>query len=165
MHRIAIFITFVLPIQGWISSPFGMRTDPFTKQRAFHSGIDLSSRYAEAVKSVDRGEVAFAGKRSGYGRLVIVRHLDDTETYYGHLGKIFVEKGDKVVARQALGWSGMTGRSTGPHLHFEVRKEGRPVDPSKSFFKLQKRPLYYTHSPSTITKGEWIWLLPQKKTL
>ncbi len=119
----------LLPVQGWISSPYGYRVDPFTKQHSFHSGVDISSHYATAVKAALDGSVSFAGKRKGYGNLVVVDHRNSVQTYYGHLGKIFVEQGNNVVAGQAVGWSGMTGRSTGPHVHFEVRKKNSPVDP------------------------------------
>lgn len=123
-------VVLVLPVQGWVSSPFGLRHDPYTHRVAFHSGIDISSKYAEAVKAVRNGVISFAGKRAGYGNLVTVSHGDGLETYYGHLGRIFVASGESVVAGQALGWTGMTGRSTGPHVHFEVRKRGIPVSPS-----------------------------------
>lgn len=127
MRNCVAILIFALPIYGMVSSPFGMRSDPYTRSPAFHSGVDISGKYALAVKSMKSGAVAFAGKRSGYGKLVIVSHGDGFETYYAHLGRIFVNVGENVVAGQALGWMGMTGRATGPHVHFELRRHGKPL--------------------------------------
>lgn len=130
-------MTFMLPVQGWISSPFGMRLDPFTRHHAFHSGIDISSKYATGIKTTAGGKVQFAGKRKGYGKLVVISHGDSIETYYGHLGRVFVKKGETVVGGQMVGWTGLTGRTTGPHVHYEIRINNVPINPmtASSFLK------------------------------
>jgi len=132
LWRIAVLI--ILPIQGYVSSPFGLRFDPIAKEVRFHTGVDIASAYAVAVKAVDAGTVSFAGKKKGYGNLVIVKGEDDLDRYYGHLGRIFVGKNDNVVRGQVLGWTGLTGRTTGAHVHYEVRVKGVPVDPFRENF-------------------------------
>ncbi len=127
-------MAFMLPVQGWIASPFGMRHDPFTHRVAFHSGVDIDGAYATPVKAVAEGVVKFAGKKAGYGQLVIVGHKTGFETYYGHLGRIFVREGDGVVKEQAVGWMGLTGRTTGPHVHYEVRINDIPINPLRRNF-------------------------------
>lgn len=132
MRIYALILIFALPVHGWISSPFGVRHDPFTSRQAFHSGVDIAQKYASAVKCVKPGDVTFAGKKTGYGNLVIINHENGLQIYYGHLGRIFVSPGQKVVEGQNLGWMGMTGRATGSHVHFEVRQNGFPIKPNFS---------------------------------
>jgi len=112
-----------------LTSEFGMRTDPFTGQPAFHPGIDLAVDRGTAIHSVQPGIVTFSGWKSEYGRVVIVQHDDGTESVYGHNAKNLVKAGSQVDEATVLGLSGSTGRSTGPHLHFEVRKHGKAVNP------------------------------------
>ena len=112
-----------------ISSRFGYRKDPFTGRRAFHSGVDFAPGYgASAVAAMD-GYVKYAGYMGGYGKLVVIRHTNGYTTRYGHLSRILVRKGKYVRQGQQIGKVGSTGRSTGPHLHFEIRKNGRPKNP------------------------------------
>jgi murein DD-endopeptidase MepM/ murein hydrolase activator NlpD len=114
-----------------ISSGFGNRRDPFSKRKAFHSGLDFAAARGTAVSSAGSGTVKFAGKKSGYGNVVEIDHGDGLITRYAHLFTYLVETGDKVEAGAIIGKSGSTGRSTGPHLHFEVRNSSGPLNPAK----------------------------------
>ena len=117
--------------RGWISSYYGRRTDPFTGRRAHHDGIDLAGKKDSEVISVASGVVTWAGKRYGYGNLVEINHGNGYMTRYGHNATIEVKIGDAVKKGQTISRMGSTGRSTGPHVHFEVHKDGRSVDPMK----------------------------------
>lgn len=112
-----------------ISSGFGNRTDPFTGGRAFHSGIDFSAPYGSTVLSAGAGKVSFVGQRSGYGNLVEITHANGLVTRYGHLSSFLVSEGQVVDTGTAIARVGSTGRSTGPHLHFEVRHLDQAIDP------------------------------------
>jgi murein DD-endopeptidase MepM/ murein hydrolase activator NlpD len=114
---------------GWMSSPFGKRVDPFSGQMSWHSGVDFAGRKGSDVIAVASGVVTFAGKRYGYGKLVEISHGDGYVTRYAHHESLKVETGDIVKKGQPIGTMGTSGRSTGPHVHFEVLKNGRPVDP------------------------------------
>ena len=114
---------------AWLSSKFGMRRDPFTGRRAHHDGVDLAAPSGTEVYSLEPGVVTFSGWKGGYGRAVMVRHADGEETVYGHLSKSLVKAGDPTSGEAPLGLVGSSGRSTGPHLHFELRRDGRSVDP------------------------------------
>lgn len=116
---------------GWVSSYFGMRTDPFTGRPAHHEGMDFAGKKGSEIISVGAGVVTWAGERYGYGKLVEVSHGNGYSTRYGHCDKILVSVGETVTKGHALALMGSTGRSTGPHVHFEVLYKGRPVDPSK----------------------------------
>lgn len=116
---------------AWIASPFGRRPDPLTGKRSFHSGIDLTTGKAGAqISSVAAGVVTWAGPRSGYGLMVEVNHGNGYTTRYAHSQALFVEVGDVIDRGEKLALVGSTGRSTGPHVHFEVHKNGRVVDPA-----------------------------------
>ncbi len=117
--------------KGWLSSYFGMRTDPFNGRRVHHSGVDFAGKMGSDVISVAAGVVTYAGWRSGYGNLVEVNHGKGYATRYGHNSKILVKVGQTVKKGQVLSKMGTTGRSTGPHVHFEVLYNGRAVDPKK----------------------------------
>ncbi len=120
------------PIEhGWLSSYFGRRTDPFTGKLAFHEGIDFAGKMGSDVIAVASGVVVWAGKRSGYGNLVQINHGNGYATRYGHNKEILVKVGDTVKKGQVIARMGSTGRSTGPHVHFEVLRNGRPVDPKR----------------------------------
>lgn len=117
--------------QGWISSPFGRRTDPFTGQLAWHSGIDFATAAAGAdIVAVAAGVVTVAGDRDGYGLAVDINHGNGYVTRYGHAEKLLVQVGEIIAKGQVIALVGSTGRSTGPHVHFEVYKHGRVVDPA-----------------------------------
>jgi len=116
---------------GWLSSYFGMRTDPFTGRRAFHSGLDFAGKMGSDVMAVAAGVVTYAGKRSGYGNLVEINHGNGYSTRYGHNSKILVSVGQTVKKGQLIAKMGSTGRSTGPHVHFEVLINGHAVNPKR----------------------------------
>ncbi len=114
---------------GWLSSRFGRRTDPFTGKPAVHRGVDFAGRPGTEVLSAGDGVVIFAGSRYGYGRMVEINHGNGYVTRYAHNKDNLVEVGDTVRKGQAIATMGATGRATAPHLHFEVLREGRQVDP------------------------------------
>ncbi len=114
---------------GWISSGYGWRTDPFTGEREFHEGIDFAGREGSKVHAVAAGVVTWAGPRYGYGNLVIVNDGDGYSTYYAHNKKVLVQVGDVIKRGDVISLMGETGRATGPHVHLEVHHDGRPVDP------------------------------------
>ena len=114
-----------------VSSPFGYRPDPFLGRPALHPGVDLVQAYGSTVKATGAGRIVHAGPMGGYGNMVEIDHGNGLATRYGHLSEILVEEGQQVEAGAALGRLGSTGRSTGPHLHYEVRVDGEPVDPTR----------------------------------
>lgn len=118
-----------LPVQGPVSSAFGPREDPFSRQLKFHKGIDIAAFEGMKVIAALPGRVVYAGYEKGYGKTVLVQHTRGIQTRYGHLGAINVKEGDFISSGGVLGVVGTTGRSTGPHLHFEVMRSGRHVDP------------------------------------
>lgn len=117
--------------KGWISSYFGKRTDPFSGRREMHKGMDFAGKMGSDIVATAAGVVTWAGKRYGYGNLVEVNHGNGYSTRYGHCEKILVKVGDKVESGQKLALMGSTGRSTGPHVHYEVLKNGRQINPSR----------------------------------
>ncbi len=117
--------------RGWISSYFGYRTDPFNGRIAHHDGIDIAGKEGSEIIAVAAGVVTWAGRRYGYGNLVEINHGNGYVTRYGHNKEVLVKVGDTVKKGQALSLMGSTGRSTGPHVHFEVIRNGRVVDPAK----------------------------------
>ncbi|MCX5782328.1 MAG: LysM peptidoglycan-binding domain-containing M23 family metallopeptidase [Elusimicrobia bacterium] len=123
---------FVSPLGGRLSSPFGRRRHPVTGKPSFHGGIDIAVREGTWVGAAADGVVTFAGNDGGhYGKAVFIRHQNGYETQYGHLSKIYVKVGQRVNARKLIARSGSTGRSTGPHLHFTIKRNGKLVDPLK----------------------------------
>lgn len=121
------------PIAGSssVSSNFGNRTDPFLKRTAFHSGMDFRASTGTPVLAAANGTVTFAGTNGGYGKMVEVDHGNGLATRYAHLNQILIANGQTISGGQRLGLSGSTGRSTGPHLHFEVRRSGTAIDPGR----------------------------------
>lgn len=117
--------------RGWLSSYFGIRTDPFTGRRVHHSGMDFAGKLGSDIVSVAAGVVTFASRRSGYGNLVEINHGKGYSTRYGHCLSIDVKVGDTIKKGQVLAKMGTTGRSTGPHVHFEVLNNGRAVNPKR----------------------------------
>jgi len=115
------------------TSLFGMRRDPLNGARKFHTGIDLGADRGSVVSSAANGRIIHAGWAGGYGRMVVVQHIGGYQTVYAHLGKILVPVGVNVDIGTPLGLVGSSGRSTGPHLHFELRYGGRPIDPMELF--------------------------------
>lgn len=112
-----------------ISSAFGWRQDPVTGVPTFHRGVDLAVAYGRDVRAAAAGTVVFSGTQGGYGQTVLIEHGDGRQTRYAHLSQQFVQAGEVVTGGQVVGRSGNSGRTTGPHLHFEMLVDGRPVDP------------------------------------
>jgi peptidoglycan hydrolase FlgJ len=135
-----------LPIQAPISSNFGLRKDPFSGQWKFHRGIDLAAPEGMPVSAALPGKVISAGYESGYGNTVLVEHDGGLRTRYGHLASINVKPGDAVTSEDALGTVGSTGHSTGSHLHFEVMRRGKHLDPLMSFHASQAHALNWEKS-------------------
>lgn len=120
------------PVQdGWVSSFFGFRADPFTGRRAHHDGVDIAGKKGDPIEVVASGIVIFSGERAGYGNLVEINHGNGYVTRYGHNALNLVKEGDRVTKGQVVAMMGSTGRSTGPHVHFEVLRDGRIVNPIK----------------------------------
>ena len=114
----------------WVSSKFGARNDPFNKKVTGHKGIDLASRTGNKIRIMAKGRVTkVEHSNRGYGNLVVVDHGNGFSTKYAHLSKIYVKEGENLATNAAVGEVGSTGRSTGPHLHYEVLYQGHPVDP------------------------------------
>jgi murein DD-endopeptidase MepM/ murein hydrolase activator NlpD len=126
------FLPTLAPIvDGWYSSNFGYRIDPFTGSRSFHEGIDFPASIGTAIVAAASGKVVYAGYHPEYGKIIEVDHGNGLVSRYAHASQIFVKEGDLVVRGQRLGSVGSTGRSTGPHLHFEVRLNGVPQNPAR----------------------------------
>jgi murein DD-endopeptidase MepM/ murein hydrolase activator NlpD len=119
-----------LPIAAPVSSPFGYRADPLSGARRFHAGVDIAAAYGREVPSAGAGRVVFSGAQGGYGNTVVVEHPGGIRTRYAHLSSVQVDVGVRVDAGTVVGRVGSTGRSTGPHLHFEVLQDGQPVNPA-----------------------------------
>ena len=117
--------------EGWLSSKFGKRNDPFTGKKDYHKGQDFAGKSGSEVVAVGDGVVSWAGKRSGYGNLIEINHGNGYTTRYGHNASHLVKQGDTVKKGQQIALMGSTGRSTGPHVHFEVLHNGKQVNPAK----------------------------------
>jgi murein DD-endopeptidase MepM/ murein hydrolase activator NlpD len=118
-----------LPASGAVSSKFGLRADPWTGESRLHKGLDIAAPAGSPVKAVAAGKVVFSGWAAGYGNLVTIDHGDGTSTRYGHNQVNLVHSGDEIAPGQEIALVGATGRVTGPHLHFEIRRNGEAVDP------------------------------------
>ncbi len=121
----------VWPARGWITSDFGQRTDPYTAERVMHEGLDIAAPHGKEVMAPADGTVIFAGLEGSYGNVLVIDHGYGVKTRYGHLSKVDVHPGDHVRRGELIGAVGNTGRSTGPHLHYEVRVNGLPENPRK----------------------------------
>ena len=120
---------FLPPVGGVLSSGYGVRFHPILHRERFHDGIDIAAAENTPVYPARNGEVIFSGWKEGYGNLVILRHEDGYTTRYAHNAVNLVREGDKARRGEAIATVGQTGKATGPHLHFEIRKDGHPVDP------------------------------------
>ena len=121
----------IWPAMGWLTSGFGVRSDPFTGRPASHLGLDISGNTGDPVYATADGKVQTAGRTGEYGNLVVVEHAFGLTTRYGHLSRIRVSVGAEVKRGDVIGYVGSTGRSTSSHLHYEVWANGRPVNPLK----------------------------------
>lgn len=119
----------ILPTQGFISSTFGARRNPFTNAPDFHEGLDISNEVGTPIMATADGVVIYTGEKGGFGQVIEIRNDESTTTLFGHLEKILVKPGDKVKRWQKIGLMGNSGRSTGPHLHYEVHVNDQPVNP------------------------------------
>ena len=115
--------------KGWMSSGFGKRTDPFRGSKSFHRGLDFAGKRGSDVVAVASGIVTRAKKVAGYGNVVEIKHADGYSTLYGHNKENLVKEGEMVSKGQTIALLGSTGRSSGPHVHFEVHHNGKIVDP------------------------------------
>jgi murein DD-endopeptidase MepM/ murein hydrolase activator NlpD len=122
---------FIWPVKGPITSPFGWRINPVTHQHSGHTGIDIGVPYGTPIAAADGGTVIFAGWNVAYGNMTVIDHGGDFSTMYAHQSKQLVRVGDHVTQGEIIGYIGTTGWSTGPHLHFEIRVNGIPVNPMK----------------------------------
>ena len=126
------FLPTLAPIvDGWYSSNFGYRVDPFTGTKSFHEGIDFPANVGTPIVAAASGKVVYAGYHAEYGKIIEIDHGNGLVSRYAHASQISVNDGDLVVRGQRLGFVGSTGRSTGPHLHFEVRLNGVPQNPAR----------------------------------
>lgn len=121
----------IWPLKGWITSGFGKRASPLTGEPGRHYGVDIANEVGSPIRVTADGLVVYAGWETGYGRIVVVEHGYGFSTRYGHCSRIDVKVGDEVKRGQIIAYVGSTGRSTGSHLHYEVRIHGIPVDPEK----------------------------------
>ncbi len=133
----------VLKGSARLSSDYGIRKDPFTGRLAFHDGIDIAVKRGTEITALRDGEVVYSGWKGGYGNTVIVRHEDGLESVYGHTAKNLVSLGERVRAGSVLAEVGSTGRSTGPHLHLEMRRHGKSINPLPH---LEERPLQFARN-------------------
>ena len=117
-------------LSGWLSSRYGTRIDPFSGKKAWHEGVDFAGKAGSNIVAVASGVVSWSGERYGYGKMVEVAHGDGVITRYAHNQENLVKVGDMVRRGDVVALMGNSGRSTGPHVHFEVHKNGRPVDPA-----------------------------------
>ena len=133
LNRTLALVPYRKPVVGEVefTSGFGIRTDPFLGRPAMHTGLDFRAAQGDPVRATANGKVASAGWAGGYGRMVEIDHGNGLSTRYGHLSEIDVKVGDPIKIGQVIGAVGSTGRSTGPHLHYETRIDGEAVDPQK----------------------------------
>ena len=127
------------PASGRVSSPFGWRVHPVHGDRRHHAGIDIAAPHGSAIRAAAPGVVVAAGRRGGYGLMVEIDHGGGLRTRYAHASRLHVARGARVAAGEVLAAVGETGTATGPHLHFEVRQDGRPVDPAARLHRDRKR--------------------------
>ncbi|OFX23385.1 MAG: peptidase M23 [Anaeromyxobacter sp. RBG_16_69_14] len=119
------------PTRGWVTSDFGVRLDPYSAERLMHHGLDIATPRGQAIYAPSDGTVVFSGTEGGYGKVLVIDHGYGVKTRYGHLSEIFVKLGNQVKRGARVAAVGNTGRSTGPHLHYEVRVNGIPENPRK----------------------------------
>jgi len=121
----------IWPTRGWVTSEFGTRIDPYTAERRMHEGLDIATPIGQPIYSPSDGTVVYIGTEGGYGKVLVIDHGYGVKTRYGHLSEILVHLGDRVGRGDKVALVGNTGRSTGPHLHYEVRVNGVPENPRK----------------------------------
>lgn len=122
-------VNYQSPVEGRLSSSFGNRFHPVDRKVKFHKGVDIAAPRGTPINSAAEGKVVFAGWSKGYGNMVVIEHADGRQTRYGHADKLFVTEGETVSAGQNIAAVGSTGKSTGPHLHFEIMENGHQINP------------------------------------
>ncbi len=127
----ALAVPSLWPVHGLVTSNYGTRRSPWGTGLDWHPGIDIKAAYGAPVTAGADGEVIFAGRDPGYGRLVVLAHGGEIDTFYGHLSALYVREGQQVKKGEPIGAVGASGRATGAHLHYEVRVRNRPVDPTR----------------------------------
>ncbi|MAZ66330.1 MAG: hypothetical protein CMF25_04405 [Kangiellaceae bacterium] len=130
-----MFITGRPIVKGWLSSPYGMRRDPFHGKKTWHRGVDFAGKSGSDIVATGGGIVTWASKRHGYGLMVEVDHGNGLTTRYAHAKSLLVDVGDIVEKGQLIATMGSSGRSTGPHVHYEVWRDGRPINPAKFIYR------------------------------
>ena len=130
-HHLFSSIPLGKPVRGWLASVYGMRISPFTGNRAMHYGIDIAAPVGTPIYAPADGVVIFSGRKSGFGRFLMIAHDHGIVTKYGHNSELLVRTGDTVERGDVIAAVGRTGRTTGPHLHYEVWVNGRPKNPGK----------------------------------
>ena len=131
---------FIWPLKGRISSEFGVRRSPYNKKMEFHPGIDIANKLGKNIMAAENGKVIFSGIKGGYGKKILIQHRKSYKTCYGHVLISYVKAGQYVEKGQVIGRLGNTGLSTGPHLHFEIRRNNVAIDPTSL---INKRLLFY----------------------
>jgi murein DD-endopeptidase MepM/ murein hydrolase activator NlpD len=121
----------IWPTRGWVTSDFGTRLDPYSAERQMHEGLDIATPHGQAVLAPSDGTVVFEGTEGGYGKVLVIDHGYGVKTRYGHLSEISAHPGERVKRGERVAAVGNTGKSTGPHLHYEVRVNGIPENPRK----------------------------------
>ncbi len=121
--------TYQSPVIGYYTSMYGSRMDPFRRHRSFHNGIDIKGKRGTPIYAANEGMVSYVGWRGRLGLTIYIQHKDGYETMYGHCQTLLVKKGDRVTRKDMIATLGSTGRSTGPHLHFTVKKHGKAMNP------------------------------------
>jgi murein DD-endopeptidase MepM/ murein hydrolase activator NlpD len=125
----------IWPTEGFVTSGYGFRTSPFTGRPQFHAGIDIAADFGTKIVAPASGRIVFAGRRGAFGRLVEIDHGFGVRTYYGHADEIYVRPGQRVARGTVIASVGSTGRSTGPHLHYQVKAGGKTVNPANYIFE------------------------------
>jgi murein DD-endopeptidase MepM/ murein hydrolase activator NlpD len=128
--------SFGLPFRSRPSSHFGFRKDPYSGKRVFHQGVDLPQRMHSQIRAAMSGVVIFSGRAEGYGNVIVIEHAKGYSTLYGHNSRNIVKTGARVKKGDVIGYVGSTGRSTGPHVHFELRRNGQYLDPMRFLGKV-----------------------------
>jgi murein DD-endopeptidase MepM/ murein hydrolase activator NlpD len=138
------------PVVGQITGHFGERLDPFSGEGAFHAGLDIASHYGDEVRATADGVIEEVDQRAGYGRLIVIDHGFGVTTWYGHLSGFNVQGGMRVKSGDVIGYEGDSGRSTGPHLHYEVRIYNTPVNPWRYLRNISPTASATTAAPASI---------------
>ncbi len=145
--NILAVIPSILPAKGYISSEYGMRTSPFHNTDRMHNGIDVAADVGTLIVAPADGVVRYASTYGGYGNFVRIDHGHGIETRFAHADEMFVKKGDKIERGAPIATIGMTGRTTGPHLHYEIYVHGKPVDPARFLFATDSETLALARTP------------------